>query len=172
MNRPNRRNNDELSHDCWRIARSLSCWPHRLYESGYPTDPPACNAACVTLTDTKIASSRVTFTAGEPYYFVVTNEGKVPSNFIITAELQILNPGSQYNPILYISSTIPPGASRNFTFAFPITAPQGAVEFATTLVDPGGPGVLLPVQVELGETERGFSRRQAMQRRTLAIPLS
>jgi hypothetical protein len=115
-----------------------------------PTDPPACNAACVTLTDTKIESSRVTFTAGEPYYFVVTNEGKVPSNFIITAEPQILNPGSQYNPILYISSTIPPGASRNFTFAFPITAPQGAVEFATTLVDPGGPGVLLPVQVELG----------------------
>ncbi len=115
-----------------------------------PTDPPACNATCVTLTDTKIESSRVTFTAGEPYYFVVTNEGKDPSNFIITAEPQGPNPGSQYDPIHYISSTIPPGASRNFTFAFPITAPQGAVEFATTLVDPGGPGVLLPVQVELG----------------------
>ena len=115
-----------------------------------PTDPPACNAVCVTLTDTKIESSRVTFSAGDPYYFVVANEGKVPSNFIITAEPQILNPGSQSNPILYISSTIPPGASRNFTYAFPITAPQGAVEFATPLVDPGGPGVLLPVQVELG----------------------
>lgn len=115
-----------------------------------PVDPPACNAVCVTLTDIKIESSRVTFSAGEPYYFVVTNEGKAPSNFIITAELQGPNLGSQYNPILYISSTIPPGASRNFTFAFPITAPQGAVEFATTLVDPGGPGVLLPVQVELG----------------------
>jgi hypothetical protein len=115
-----------------------------------PTDPPACNAVCVTLTDTKIESSRVTFTAGEPYYFVVTNEGKATGNFIITAEPQGPNPGSQYDSILYISSTIPPRASRNITFAFPITAPQGAVEFATTLVDPGGPGVLLPVQVELG----------------------
>jgi hypothetical protein len=125
---------------------STSADPARLD----PTDPPACNAVCVTLTDTKIESSRVTFTAGEPYYFVVTNEGKVPSNFIITAEPQGPNSGSQYNPILYVSSTIPPRASRNFTFAFPITAPQGAVEFATPLVDPGGPGVLIPVQVELG----------------------
>ncbi len=115
-----------------------------------PMDPPACNAVCVTLTDTKIESSRVTFTAGDPYDFVVTNVGKVPGNFIITAEPRGPNPGSQYDSILYISSTIPPRASRNFTFAFPITAPQGAVEFATTLVDPGGPGVLLPVQVELG----------------------
>jgi hypothetical protein len=56
------------------------------------TDPPTCNAVCVTLTDTKIESSRVTFTAGEPYYFVVTNEGKAPGNFIITAEPQGPNP--------------------------------------------------------------------------------
>jgi NCS1 family nucleobase:cation symporter-1 len=41
MNRPNRRNNDELSHDCWRIALSLSCWPHRLYESEYAGRPGA-----------------------------------------------------------------------------------------------------------------------------------
>jgi hypothetical protein len=115
-----------------------------------PTDPPACDAVCVTLTDTEIESSRVTFTAGKTFYFVVTNEGKVPSNFIISTEPQGPDPTSQYNPILYISSTIPPGASRNFTFAFPITAPQGAVEFANTLVDPGDPGVRLPVQVEMG----------------------
>ena len=133
-----------------------------------PTDPPACNATCVTLTDTKIESSRVTFTAGEPYYFVVTNEGKDPSNFIITAEPQGPNPGSQYDSILYISNTIPLGASRNITFAFPITAPQGAVELATTLVDPGGPGVLLPVQVELGRQKEVSLAGQATHRRTLA----
>jgi hypothetical protein len=109
-----------------------------------------CNAVCVTLMDSKIESSHVTFFVGYPYNFVVTNNGKVPHDFIIKTEPQGPNPGGLYDEILYIARAIPPGASRSFVYAFPITAPQSAVEFATSLADPADAGVLLPVQVEPG----------------------
>ncbi len=115
-----------------------------------PTNPAACPGVCVTLTGNKIESSRVTFNVGDASYFVVTNNGKAPANFIIMTEPQGPNPAGSYNKILYITGAVPPGSSRSFTYAFPIIAPQSTVEFASDLVDPGDPGVQLPIQVDLG----------------------
>jgi hypothetical protein len=115
-----------------------------------PTKPAACPGVCVTLTDNKIESSRVTFNVGHAAYFVVTNKGKAPTNFVIMTEPQGPNPAGSYNRILYITSATPPGSSRSFTYAFPIIAPQSTVEFASDLVDPGDPVVQLPIQVDLG----------------------
>ena len=53
-----------------------------------PRNPAACFGVCVTLTDNEIESSRVTFTVGDTSYFVVTNKGKAPTNFIIMTEPQ------------------------------------------------------------------------------------
>jgi len=113
-----------------------------------PADPLACNAVCATLTDNTIESAQVTFIAGVSYSFVVTNKGKAPHNFIIQSIPQ--GPGGPYNEILYMMNAIPPGESRSFIFNFPITAPQTAIEFSTTLDDGSGSVVLLPVQANLG----------------------
>lgn len=74
-----------------------------------PTDSPACIGVCVTLTDTEIESSRVTFIAAERYDFVVTNKGKVPNTFIIKLAPPGPDVGSPYNEILFQSLEIPRG---------------------------------------------------------------
>ncbi len=116
---------------------------------GTPTDSLACTGVCVTLTDSEIASSRVSFIAAERYDFVVTNDGKAPKHFIIELAPPGPDVGSASNKILFLSSEISPGASRSFPYAFPIIAPQSALAFVTRLPGSGGPGPLLPVQVEL-----------------------
>jgi len=115
-----------------------------------PTGSPSCIGVCVTLTDSEIESSRVTFIAAERYDFVVTNNSKAPNTFIIELAPPGPDVGSAYNEILFLSSEISPGASRSFTYAFPIIAPQSALAFATRLPGPGGTGPLLPVQVRQG----------------------
>src|SRR5947209_6508584 len=56
--------------------------------------PPATSAAAstrqvqVTLTDSKVTSSRTTFMANVPYDFTVTNKGTVPHNFIIQTRIK------------------------------------------------------------------------------------
>ena len=115
-----------------------------------PTHPSASIAVYVSLMDNKIESSLVTFYVGHPYHFAVTNRGKTPRDFLIKTEVQGPNPHGPYNQLLHISSAIPPGASRSFTYIFSIIAPQSAVEFVTRLPGSGSPGPQLPVQVEQG----------------------
>lgn len=106
----------------------------------------------VTVTDTNISSSMTTFSADTPYSFVVTNKGHAAHDFIIRTRPKGPRVAGQGNEgILYIISAnhLPPGATRNFTYAFPLSTPQSDVEFSEHLAGPtGGPGPLIPVQIK------------------------
>lgn len=117
-----------------------------------PTTAPSHEAVQVTLLDNKIESSRTTFIAGRPYVFVVTNQGTSPHDFIIDTRVDGPAPGGVPDRILYIinSTQLPPGATKSFTFSFPLSDPKQAVQFNTHLAGPNGAGVLLPVDIKRG----------------------
>src|SRR5437660_3608926 len=48
-----------------------------------PPVPSGYTEVQITLSDYKIQSSLTTFTAGKPYYFVITNKGAVTHEFMI-----------------------------------------------------------------------------------------
>lgn len=103
----------------------------------------------VTLMKNTIQSSRVTFVAGENYTFSVTNKRSTPSNFIIDTRPQGPSLSGTQPKVLYLidSLQLPPGKTKVFSYTFPITAPQSAVQFAEELPGPNGAGVRIPVQV-------------------------
>ncbi len=135
--------------------------------SNSSTAPPSAKAVKVTLTDSSVQSSVTTFIAAEPYTFVVTNTGKYPHDFIIRQRPGQPGPGRQREQgvlyvlnqlpqaVLYVLNQLPPGATRTFTFAFPIATaqngvPQGnssSIQFASQLVGPGGREIDIPVEV-------------------------
>ncbi len=105
----------------------------------------------VTLTDTKIESSKVTFSANLVYDFTVTNKGHSPHNFIIRRRVEGPAPGGQTNQgILYIvsSNNLTPGATVHFHFGFPQASIQSTIQFEEHLAGKNAPaGPLIPVQV-------------------------
>ena len=118
--------------------------------AGTPTRVPASGTVQVTLRDTEVESSRTTFLAGQAYYFVVTNKGSSPHNFIIDIRRKAPVPQGSEDRILYMvdQAKLPPGATNRFTYVFPLSAPESSVQFATHLAGPGGPGVVIPVAVK------------------------
>ena len=103
----------------------------------------------VSLLKNTIQSSRVTFVAGQNYTFSVTNKRSTPSNFIIDTRPQGPSLSGTQPKVLYLinSLQLPPGKTKVFSYTFPITAPQSAVQFAEELPGPNGAGVRIPVQV-------------------------
>lgn len=105
----------------------------------------------ITLTDTSITSSLTTFTAARPYYFIVTNKGHAPHNFIIRQQVQgpALNPQKDKGILYQItSSQLQPGATQSFTFQFPLSAPQSHFQFASGILTQTGATILLPIEVQ------------------------
>jgi hypothetical protein len=109
----------------------------------------------VTITDNSITSSIRTFKTAISYNFVVTNKGHAPHDFIIKERAKGPNPGPlPHDGVLYVlsSTQLTPGATRSFSYVFPITAPQTNVQFTTHLAGPGGSEEpFIPVQVVLGQ---------------------
>lgn len=91
--------------------------------SGATTKPQA-QPVQITLSDTKITSSVMSFTAGKPYRFMVTNTGKQPHDFIIisTAMKSMNMKGmavSSIAPMGLTSTTyLKPGETRTLDYAF------------------------------------------------------
>ena len=103
----------------------------------------------VSLLKNTIQASRVTFVAGESYTFSVTNKRSSPSDFIIDTRPKGPSLSGTQPKVLYLidSLQLPPGKTKIFSYQFPITAPQSAVQFAEELPGPNGAGVRIPVQV-------------------------
>ncbi len=106
----------------------------------------------VTITDKSISSSMMTFQAGMPYFFVVTNNGSTGHNFIIKENPSSSEPGSPQSQggVIYSVGRIAPGATHTFTYQFPIASPQTHLQFASQLNGPGGHEIDVPVQVTQG----------------------
>ncbi len=117
--------------------------------AGTPTQTPASGKVQVTLQDSHLESSRTTFMAGQAYTFVVTNKGSSPHNFIIDIRRKAPAPQGPQDRILYMvdQSQLPPGATKTFTYTFPLSTPESSVQFATHLGSIDKPGVVIPVDV-------------------------
>jgi hypothetical protein len=120
-------------------------------KSASPTNTPTARKVTVTLTDSTLESSVTTFTAGLVYSFVVTNKGKNVHDFIIRTRPNgpVTNPQSG---VLYDTKELQPGTTRSFSFAFPLSAPQSQVQFASEYAGPNanGAGIQIPVEVKQG----------------------
>lgn len=108
-------------------------------------------AVSVTLTDTKIEASRVTFSANLPYDFTVTNKGTSAHDFIIRKRVEGPQVGQQNDQgILYIISgnKLPPGATVHFTYGFTQASAKSTLQFQEHLAGQNAPaGPLIPIQV-------------------------
>ena len=119
--------------------------------SASPTTASNTRSVNVTVTDTKIESSKVTFSANLPYDFTITNKGHSAHDFIIRRRVEGPAPGGQANEgILYIvpSTKLTPGTTIHFTYGFPQASIQSTMQFEEHLAgknEPAGP--LLPIQV-------------------------
>lgn len=104
----------------------------------------------ITITDKGIQSSLTTFNPSVPYLFTVSNKSSKPHSFLIVTKPNGANINLQHNNILFTlnSNQLPAGASKSFTYKFPITSPQSHIEFATYLTGQNGNGMVLPVTVQ------------------------
>ena len=102
----------------------------------------------ITLSDFKIQSSLTTFTAGKPYYFVITNKGAV------THEFMIMLPGmgghmKTLNKMSFAAvENIAPGKTKTMEFTFVRTAAPQHLEFSCHYADHYAKGMMLRVVVE------------------------
>lgn len=119
--------------------------------SASPTSPGNAYAVNVTITDTKIESSRVTFSANTAYDFTVTNTGHSPHDFIIRKRPEGPPVGQQNDQgILYIvqGNKLPPGKTVRFTYGFPQSSVNSTVQFEEHLAGANAPaGPIIPVQI-------------------------
>ena len=119
--------------------------------SASPTSTGNARAVNVTITDAKIRSSKVSFSANLPYDFTITNKGHSAHDFIIRRRVEGPAPGGQTNEgILYIvpSTKLTPGATVHFTYGFPQASIQSTMQFEEHLAgknEPAGP--IIPIQV-------------------------
>ncbi len=108
-------------------------------------------AVSITLTDTKVEASRVTFSANLPYDFTVTNKGTSAHDFIIRERVEGPQVGQQNNQgILYIipGSKLLPGTTVHFTYGFPQSSAKSTLQFEEHLAGKNAPaGPLIPIEV-------------------------
>lgn len=94
------------------------------------------NEVTITLTDFGIQSSVAEFKAGIPYHFTVTNEGKVPHEFMIMPPLTAEQMGMDMEQLdemalaMIEEDELPPGATKSLDYTFTQAAPAGTLEFA------------------------------------------
>ena len=113
-----------------------------------PATPAGYTEVQITLSDFKIQSSLTTFTAGKPYYFVITNKGAV------THEFMIMPPGmgghiKTLNKMSFAAvENIASGETKTLEFTFVRTPSPQHLEFSCHYADHYAKGMMLPVVVE------------------------
>lgn len=100
----------------------------------------------VTLTDYKIASSVTSFSKGQPYRFVITNEGRFPHELIIG---QKSTGHAHQGAVLEVSQEkLNKGATATATVTFPNAVDEHQLEAACHLVGHYEQGMKLPLAVQ------------------------
>ena len=113
-----------------------------------PPVPSGYTEVQITLSDYKIQSSLTTFTAGKPYYFVITNKGA------LTHEFMIMPPGmgghiKTLNKMSFVAvENIAAGETKTLKFTFERTAAPQQLEFSCHYADHYARGMMLPVVVD------------------------
>jgi uncharacterized cupredoxin-like copper-binding protein len=113
-----------------------------------PPIPSGYTEVQITLSDYKIQSSLTSFTAGKPYYFVITNKGAVTHEFMIMppgmgGHIKTLNKMS-FSAVENIAA----GETKTLEFTFEHTAAPQQLEFSCHYADHYARGMMLPVVVD------------------------
>lgn len=103
----------------------------------------------VSLADFKVSSSVTTFTAGAPYRFMVTNNGKVAHEFMAMSPMTMGNmPMDQMDKMAYTYiDIVNPGETKSVNYTFPSSATGKSIEFSCHLPGHYEAGMKLPVTV-------------------------
>ena len=115
--------------------------------------PQAPETVEVTLTDFGIEASISTFRVGQPYQFVITNEGTLNHEFVIMRPLtedEMAMPGHGMEEALLevTEEELPPGATVTVEYTFTEPMSPGSVEFACHLSGHYEAGMRMPMTVE------------------------
>ncbi|HYU75869.1 MAG TPA: hypothetical protein VEL31_24615 [Ktedonobacteraceae bacterium] len=104
----------------------------------------------VTLSDFKVSAPTTTFSAGTPYHFVVTNNGKMVHEFMILPPLAGMGSMSMddlHNQSLVMIDSIAPGESKTVDVTFPSSSVGSSLELACHLPGHYEAGMKLPITV-------------------------
>lgn len=115
--------------------------------------PQAPETVEVTLTDFGIESSTSTFRVGQPYQFVITNEGTLNHEFVIMrplteGEMGMPGHGMEEALVEVTEDELPPGATVTVEYTFTEPMSAGSVEFACHLSGHYEAGMRMPLTVE------------------------
>ena len=107
----------------------------------------------VTLTDFGVVSSSTQFVAGTPYTFTITNEGRVPHEFMfippVMAGMADMHGEATHSTALIEveESDLPPGATYALAYTFPESAAGTELEIACHTPGHYEAGMRLPITV-------------------------
>jgi len=104
----------------------------------------------VTLSDFKVSASTTTFSAGTPYHFVVTNNGKMVHEFMILPPLTGMGSMSMdemHKQSLVMIESIAPGESKTVDVTFPSSSVGKPLELACHLPGHYEAGMKLPITI-------------------------
>jgi uncharacterized cupredoxin-like copper-binding protein len=106
----------------------------------------------VRLTEFGVETPMTTFKVGQPYQFVITNEGVIAHEFVIMrpleeSEMNMAGHGMEESLVTVTDEQLPPGAviTVDYTFTEPIT--PGDLEFACHLSGHYTAGMKTPISV-------------------------
>lgn len=108
----------------------------------------------ITLTEFSIESSVTMFKVGQPYRFVVTNEGTTEHELMIMPPLTEGEMGMEMHELdemalaMIPEEDLPAGATATLDFTFEEAAPAGELEFACHVPGHYEAGMKLPIVVE------------------------
>jgi uncharacterized cupredoxin-like copper-binding protein len=104
----------------------------------------------VTLSDFKVSSSTTTFSAGTPYHFVVTNNGKTVHELMVLPSMEGMGSMSMddmHKQSLAMIDSIAPGESKTVNITFPSSSVGSSLELACHLPGHYEAGMKLPITV-------------------------
>ena len=85
----------------------------------------AAQVAHITLSDQQITADRSTFTAEQPYQFVVTNTGQIAHEFMMAPwgmDYGHMSWDQRQHASMYAYDQVAPGQTRTFMYTFPASA--------------------------------------------------
>lgn len=134
------------------LARLLLATVGLLVLAGCGPRPP--ETVEITLTDFGVESPVTSFGVGQPYRFVITNEGAINHEFVIMRpltedDMAMGRHGNMEEALLEVAEEeLPPGATVTVEYTFTEPMGAGSLEFACHVEGHYEAGMRMPMTVE------------------------
>ena len=121
-----------------------------LAACGGSSTPSGSQEVQVTLTGTTITSSMMSFSAGVPYHFSVTNNGSAPQEFAMMAQgmdMDHMSMNDIHSNALHMIDTIAPGMTSTFDYTFASSMMGNNLEFGGNMSGHNTGWMRLPMKI-------------------------